>query len=344
MFQWRKVAINFVILSCQLSLFANPSKSDVIPKYVWNLGFGIASDITPFPNGLPKDYITLPAADYIDPKNYVKDVKENDVIWVQSILLNKFYQEVLPSIKNHFILVINDGDESFPSSQKGYDINKLIQDERVIHIFAQNVDVSEPHEKITHLPIGIDFHSIAHSRGNFGERHHSVQDQAKQLDELLATLSPTSKRKMRAFVDFQFNDRQIYGGETRGQVLSKINPSGLIDAPSARLPRHILWQTKGQYAFSVSPHGNGLDCHRTWEDLVLGCIVIVKTSPLDPLYVGLPVVIVKDWSEINEENFSKWLIQYGDAFTNPGYREKLTHTYWMNKILSYKNKSVPVSP
>jgi len=50
---------------------------------------------------------------------------------------------------------------------------------------------------------------------------------------------------------------------------------------NTRLQRHDLWKKKTTYAFSVSPHGNGLDCYRTWEDLVLGCIVIVKTSVLD---------------------------------------------------------------
>ena len=42
-----------------------------------------------------------------------------------------------------------------------------------------------------------------------------------------------------------------------------------------------------------------------------------KTSPLDALYEGLPVVIVNDWSEVTQENMDKWLFEYGDAFTNP---------------------------
>jgi hypothetical protein len=102
------------------------------------------------------------------------------------------------------------------------------------------------------------------------------------------------------------------------------------------MERADLWRTKGEYAFSVSPHGNGLDCHRTWEDLALGCIVIVKTSPLDPIYDGLPVVIVQDWSEVTEENLEKWLLQHGDALSNPSYRERLTNRYWLNKMQAVK--------
>jgi hypothetical protein len=59
--------------------------------------------------------------------------------------------------------------------------------------------------------------------------------------------------------------------------------------------------------FVVSPHGNGLDCHRTWEALYLGVIPIVKTSSLDQLYEDLPVLIVDDWSDVTREFLeTKW--------------------------------------
>jgi hypothetical protein len=50
------------------------------------------------------------------------------------------------------------------------------------------------------------------------------------------------------------------------------------------------------------------------------------------VYEGLPVVIVKDWSEITEENLEKWMDLYHDAFTNPEYRSKLTNGYWFDKM------------
>ena len=121
-----------------------------------------------------------------------------------------------------------------------------------------------------------------------------------------------------------------HGIENRTTIFNQLSKTGLVDY-GPLTSRSALWKKKGGYAFSISPHGRGLDCHRTWEDLVLGCIVIVKTSPLDLLYEGLPVVIVQDWNEVTEENLDKWLIQYHDAFTNPSYREKLTNVYWLNK-------------
>lgn len=330
-----------VLVCILLTMFQVPCFAHT-PKYIWNLGLATTCDVTPLKNALPSEYHTWPTLHYAEAQNYVRDVKDGDIIWLQSHQVANFYHNVLPTITERFILLINDGDDSFPSSYRArFDVDALINDPRVIHIFVQNIDTTKL-KKVSGMPIGIDFHTVAHSYycTYFGESQTSVQVQEQQLDELLATLSPTDQRIKKAYVDFQLADRGWFDGESRTSIFYKINPTGLLDAPSNRMPRHQLWQTKGQYAFSISPRGVGLDCHRTWEDLVLGCIVIVKTSSLDPLYAGLPVVIVKDWSEVTPENFDIWLKQYGDAFTNPSYRERLTHAYWMNKMISLKKGAV----
>ena len=81
----------------------------------------------------------------------------------------------------------------------------------------------------------------------------------------------------------------------------------------------------------------GFDCHRTWEDLILGMIVIMKHSPHDQLFEGLPVVCVNSWHEITKANLDRWIKQYGDAFSNPEYREKLTNEYWIDKIRKHRD-------
>ena len=46
--------------------------------------------------------------------------------------------------------------------------------------------------------------------------------------------------------------------------------------------------------------GNGLDCHRTWEIILLGSIVITETSSLDNMYIqnNLPVIILNNYDEL----------------------------------------------
>ena len=90
-----------------------------------------------------------------------------------------------------------------------------------------------------------------------------------------------------------------------------------------------------QYQFVLSPFGNGLDCIRTWEALLVGSIPVVKTSTLDPLYEDLPVIIVKEWEEINEHYLME---KYEEILHKPCNREKLFIGYWIDIIKSIKNQ------
>jgi len=95
------------------------------------------------------------------------------------------------------------------------------------------------------------------------------------------------------------------------------------------VPRKVTWMNQTKYAFVACPHGNGLDCHRQWEALCLGCIPVVKRSSIDSIYEGLPVLIVDSWSDITPEllrstveNFKKRKFDY----------DRLLLSYWMNRI------------
>jgi len=310
-------------------------------KYVWSMNFALTSDTPP-----------LNLHDEMFYSKSYKKIKSGDIVWVQANKLVNFYHKILPKIKKHFVLVTNISDDSFPNEVGlNFPIEKLINHPLVIHIFAQNISLKKKHPKVSSIPIGVDFHTLVWRPQYFSEIYLTPSQQENQLDNLLETLSPTDKRIPKAYVDFHLSDSIRNGclqrykelGEDRIAIFHKVLKSGRVDYCTQRMSRSELWKIKGQYAFSISPHGNGLDCHRTWEDLILGCIVIVKTSPLDCLYRGLPVVIVQDWSEITPENMEKWLEQYGDAFTNSNYRKRLTHKFWMQKIivkaLPYRNLS-----
>jgi hypothetical protein len=79
----------------------------------------------------------------------------------------------------------------------------------------------------------------------------------------------------------------------------------------------------------LSPIGHGLDCHRTWEALILGSIPIVKSSPLDSLYDGLPVLIINDWREISKDLLKDTINKFKQIDFN---YDKITSKYWINKI------------
>jgi hypothetical protein len=93
--------------------------------------------------------------------------------------------------------------------------------------------------------------------------------------------------------------------------------------------RYQTWINQSNYAFVLSPEGGGMDCHRTWEALALGCIPIVKRSSFSDLFQNLPVLIVDDWSEINQQLLIEAFAVYKDAHLN---MQEITMRYWADRI------------
>lgn len=298
--------------------------------FAWSKGFMIEANVRP--------------SDFFDHYLHVRDYRKigkGDVVWVRTSQLPTFVRHVLPRISQRFILVTGDADDSVPL-QRPEEARILLDNKYLVKWFAQNLDGSGPkHSKMEYLPIGLDYHTIVKDPGTFGEKRvRSHIQQENDLLELLKHLPPTRDRICKAYYDAHLVDRMHQDHRSRFGGLSRVELKGALQkvAPNQvvfqqrRLPQHEYFAEKAKYAFCVTTFGYGIDCHRTWECLVLGQIVITLSTTIDPLFEGLPVVCVKSWDEITEENLQKWLQQYGDAFENPHYRQRLTHRFWMNKI------------
>jgi hypothetical protein len=109
-----------------------------------------------------------------------------------------------------------------------------------------------------------------------------------------------------------------------------------------RLPQ--IYERNRQYPFWLSPRGNGLDCHRTWEALYLDIIPIVWNNSLNVLYENLPVLIINDYQELNEKLLYEKLKEISEKKLSKEeiYQfEKLHNAYWRRLILDksrYKGK------
>lgn len=80
---------------------------------------------------------------------------------------------------------------------------------------------------------------------------------------------------------------------------------------AALLPPHLghvasFLRSLGTHAFALSPEGNGVQCHRTWEALLSGATAVVtKTgTAVDELYSGLPVLLLRDWGDLDSHSSS----------------------------------------
>lgn len=285
-----------------------------------------------------KSPFPVPDFDGLNPSLY-SNLQPNEVVHVCPQALNNFVTKVLPTITVPFILVTNNSDLTIPDHvQQEFDV--LINHPLLVHWFAQNCVSS--HSKITRIPIGLDYHTLIPTRNqsfawSLPEMHAwgLKQPPLKQEQELLNyknSSKPFWERNWKAYANFQFLMTTRYGKVDRVDAYNTI-PKHLVFYEPNKCTRDVCWKNMVQYAFVISPHGNGLDCHRTWEALCLGCIPIIKTSGLDPLFEDLPVWIVDSWSDVTEENMEQKI----NEFCQGTFRyERLELSYWRDLIYSSK--------
>lgn len=302
-------------------------------NYVGSRGLLVTSDrYSPFP---------VPDFDGLNPELY-NNLISNEVLHVCPQALDNFVRKVLPKITTPFILVTNNSDLTIPDDVF-YEFNILTNNQYLKHWFAQNCIIDHP--KITRIPIGLDYHTLMPTRKQTfswspPEKHPwgIKQDpilQEKQLIDLKTASLPFWKREVKAYANFQFLMTTRYGKIDRIECFNTV-PNQLVYYEPYKCTRDICWKNMIEYAFVLSPQGNGIDCHRTWEALCLGCIPIIKSSGLDPLFENLPVWIVHSWTEVTEENMTQKINEFRERTF--GY-DRLTLNYWRNCISSAKSSS-----
>ena len=140
-------------------------------------------------------------------------------------------------------------------------------------------------------------------------------------------MKSNSDKELKIFTNFHIN----INSERRRVLYEKLKESSFFyfqDKPLARLD---TWKEQKKFSFVFSPQGVGMDCHRTYEALLLGCIPIVESSFLDDFYKNFPIVVIKNIDELTEENLLKWKNKFKDDFTDELIK-KLCNSYWIKKI------------
>jgi hypothetical protein len=249
-------------------------------------------------------------------------------IYVCSDLLHFFVNKILPKINKKFVLVTGDSDLCVPKEVLSkVEMNKLINSPFLIKWFAQNTKLHYE-DKIYQLPIGLDYHTISGNPNHHWKldgESHLPKDQELTLINIKNNSKPFYERIHKIYVNFtvgidRFNDRN--------EALTNV-PENLTVKNLNFTKRTENWKMMTNYAFILSPFGNGMDCHRTWESLCLGSIPIVKAVHFKKMFEDLPVLIVNDWKDLTEE-----LLTYTieDFRTKKFNIKKLKLDYWVDKI------------
>lgn len=237
-------------------------------------------------------------------------VPAKSIVYCDVCYLDYFFQAVFYRFKNPFILITHNGDNSAPGNYSRY-----LDDPRIIRWFGQNCNIAS-HPKFTVIPIGLP---------NYPKW---PKGDPKMFDRILDYLDSNQPKKR--FDKLYVNIAQTTPGRIEVYGIFKSKP--FSELASLKPIEDYLVEIAG-YAFILSPFGGGLDCHRTWETLLVGSIPVVKTSTLDPLYDELPVIIVNDWDDVTPELL---MTRYNEMKDKTYNFDKLYMDYWNDLILNFK--------
>ena len=259
--------------------------------------------------------------------NYPSIMKNNMTIYVCGELISFFINKILPKIKNTFILVSGDSDAIIPyefMSKKLVD--QLINSPYLIKWAVQNKVIE--HKKLISIPIGLDYHTILKNpshKWKLPNENNLPRAQETILQSVVNSSSPFWERIPKIYVNFTVQNDRFHD---RHKSLNTI-PSQLLIMNQTFTPRTNNWKNIVNYSFVLSPFGNGLDCHRTWEILCLGSIPVVKAPMFKELFEGLPVLNVDNWNQVTQDLLDQTIIEFKDKLFN---YDKLTLQYWLNQI------------
>lgn len=218
-------------------------------------------------------------------------------------------------------------------------INKeWLNNEKINKIYTWNKPFEN--EKIKCIPIGLNYNR-QYDIINYWINKNDIKDIQNNKTKLLCMncslstspervkLNEIVKNKWGTFCDilpFVPNIRQYFiPSHIEGKIrINVTNPKCYDD-----------WKP---YKFILSPQGAGLDCHRTWEAIICGIIPIVKSSSIDELFQDLPVIIVNDWNDINENMLNYKYTEIMNKWNNNEYNiDKIMLKYWTDLIDNNSN-------
>jgi hypothetical protein len=253
----------------------------------------------------------------------VSNLKPFESIYVCTDALFNFVNNFFQTITVPFILVT--GDSDMPITKEflnNSEIAKVLNSNLLLKWYAQNLNTQ--HYKLESIPIGLDYHTMSNSNNGWGLSAQSPIAQERALLDILAKSKVIKERFFSIYCNWHF---QIERGN-RSECFSQIDKT-LCFFEKNQIPRYSTWLRQSEFMFVISPEGAGIDCHRTWEALLLGCIPIIKKNEHSKIFYDLPVLIVNDWKDIK----SDLLLDTLKEFISKNFiYENLFMDFWKRKI------------
>ena len=231
----------------------------------------------------------------------ISDNDKKQIIFIENDLLAESW--VRQYAQNFKIVILHNGDK-VPKLKYLEELTN-----RKIYVFGTNINFLDKY--IEPIPIGIE------------NAHHKKNGSLDYFNTIKIANRKKEKNNL-IFASFSVNTevRKKYQEILYKYKIENINNLSLSNYRS---------RINDSY-FIVSPPGNGIDCHRTWEALYHKTIPVIEKKYYLFSHINLPILVVDKLEEFLDYSIEEKLKIYNNL-TNR-YNEKIFMQWWINHIHS----------
>lgn len=233
-------------------------------------------------------------------------VKEKDVVFLKTDLKEIYFKIQHPNIKNKYILITHNSDQIISNEDRKY------KDEKIIHWFCQNLSF-ESNEHFSPMPIGFENRRFL-NHGRINNLKKVANLKIRKYNKILSSHNIKTNKKIRENLEIF-----IEGNE---------------NIVNQRFDKHLDYlKNLTKYKFILCPEGNGLDTHRIWESILTNTvpIVIKNEFTLNLKKIGVPLLLINDWTDLKIFNESKIEESY-NLFKDLKFSQFVEIKFWTDQI------------
>ena len=253
--------------------------------------------------------------------HFAKSTNQLTIAFTEDSLETDQFIKDLSGYRNTMIFLLNP-DIDFPPPKKPYRYDKYFRKEEL----PENYESIDYYEKINTEVIDIieknNLHIVTYAASM---SHHNiiciplgVYSQFRQV--------PIKEKTILCYVNMGMHCDRWYGNPRKD---FKAAP---FMVQRSNLSMDSFYEDIAKSKFMICPRGCGIDTHRMWDCIMLGCIPIVKRYHGHKGFDDLPILFVDNY-DVTEELLNETY----EAYSKKTFcYEKCTMEYWIDKVTRHK--------
>jgi hypothetical protein len=230
-------------------------------------------------------------------------IQSKSLFWDRSEISVNQLQKIINNIekKQELILIIHNGDQELVES------DAIMLKEKFSKIYSTNFLGKD--SEIEAIPIGLENRYI----NMHGDYTKISKNYEKIKSKILVNFNPFTNENFRLpLLKYCLDHTDVF------EIKVNIN-------------RQNYFRELGTYRFVLSPPGNGLDCHRTWEAIYCKTIPIVFRKCFPFSFDELPVLIIDQIEDLANIELRELDVLYQNILKKVD--KKAYFKYWEDKML-----------